>query len=275
VSNAASYLWTISSNNANVLIAGAGDSAYQGDQSPSPTEVNDNLANALIAAGYSVTESATLPAELSSFGQVWWVDSNPPTTDEQTQLVNFAESGRGVFLTGEWEGFGANLDAADQSMVNSIVTGGGITLGGQGCCSGTPVAYPVNPGVVGNLATQPHDLTSWTPTFPGLVSGMAASSVFASYQPDQSTTQVAAAAWDRPATDGEGRLVVFMDINWAQAYWRAANWSDVAENVAFFLSGLSTPPSPPVLQAPIIHAAPAQAPPARATTSAASAGNTR
>jgi hypothetical protein len=253
----------------NVLIAGTGDPEEAGTGQP-----NDDLAQALTAAGYSVTESPTLPADLSSFGQVWWVDTNPPSTDEQNQLVAFEESGRGVFLTGEWSdpetesGFLA-LDAADQSMVNSIVTAGGITLGGEGCCSGTPVAYPVNSGVVGNLATVPHTVTSWTPTFPGLISGMAASSVFAYYQPDP--TQVAAAAWDRSSTVGNGRLVLFMDINWAEAAWRAPNWSDVAENVAFFLS---SPASPPVLQAPItglsLLGPQAQTAPARTTTPTAS-----
>jgi len=227
----------------NVLIAGTGDNGS--------TEPNDNLTQALTSAGYTVTESPTLPADLSGFGQVWWVDTNPPTVEEQNQLVAFEQSGRGVFLTGEWsngDGGFAPLDAADESMVNSIVTTGEVTLGGEGCCDGTPIAYAVNPGVVGNLATQPNTVTSWTPTFPGLISGMPDSSVFASYQPDESTTQVAAAAWDRPDTVGNGRLVVFMDINWAEAFWRAPNWSDVAVNVAFFLS---SPASPPIIEAPI------------------------
>jgi len=245
LSAAASTQWTISSDNPNVLIAGAGDAAFGGDTSPYAAEPNDNIANALTAAGYTVTELATLPADLSSFGQVWWVDSNPPTGGEQSQLVAFAESGRGVFLTGEWDTFGASLNAADQSMVNTIVTAGGITLGGSGCCTGTPVAYSVNSGVVGNLATAPHTLTTWTPTYPGLISGMAASSVFASDAP----TEVAAAAWNRAGTVGEGRLAVFMDINWAQAAWEGANFSDVAENVAFFLSGLSSPPAAPLAPA--------------------------
>jgi hypothetical protein len=227
-----------------VLIAGTGDF---GD-----TEPNDNLAQELTGDGYTVTESPTLPADLSSFGQVWWVAATPPTADEQTQLVGFANSGRGVFLTGENDGCCGPLNAADQSMVNSIVTVGGITVGGQEvCCSGIPTAYPVNSSVVGNLATQPHTITDWTATYPGAISGMPASSVFAYYQPDELTTQVVAAAWDRASTVGNGRLVVFMDINWAESFWEGANWSDVAENGAFFLSGLSSPPSPILVAAPV------------------------
>jgi hypothetical protein len=239
VSDATPFTWTISSNNANVLIAGAGNEFSGG------TAVNDNIAQALTSAGYSVTELATLPEDLSSYGQVWWVDTSPPTSAEETQLINFAESGKGVFLTGENDGCCSSLNAGDQSMVNSIVTGAGITVGGQSvCCAGTPVAYNVNSSVVGNLATQPHIVTSWTATLPGGISGMPDSSVFAYYQPgDLSTRQDVAAAWDPSSTVGSGRLVIFMDINWTDSGLRGANWSDVAENVAFFLSGLSSPPS--------------------------------
>ena len=259
---------------ANVLIAGTGDFGS--------TEPNDNLKQALTSAGYSVTESAALPADLSSFGQVWWVDATPPTSGEQSQLISFAESGKGVFLTGENNSCCSTLNTADQSMVNTIVSGDGITVGGQDvCCSLTAIQYPVNSGVVGNLATQPHTVTSWTATFPGDISDMPDSSVFAYYQPDEITT-VVAAAWDRSSTVGNGRLVVFMDINWTEETWRAANWSDVAENVAFFLSGLTGPPTPPILLAPAamvpagssLFEAQAQVTPARATTPTASGGVT-
>jgi hypothetical protein len=272
VGPATSYAWAISSDNANVLIAGTGDFS-----DPTPTEPNDNLAQALTAAGYSVTESATLPADLSSFGQVWWVDANPMTSAEQNQLINFEETGRGVYLTGE-RPCCETLNAADQTIVNSVVSGGGVTVGGQGDVCGCNSPLPVNPTVVGNLATQPHTVTSWQPSAPGGMAGVPAASVFSYYQPgDITTRQVVAAAWDRPSTVGNGRLVVFMDINWPEVGSRAANWSDVAENVAFFLSGLSSPPTPPVLQAPImglsLYGAP-QMTPARAATPAASGRTT-
>jgi hypothetical protein len=238
---------TPSGTNFNVLIAGTGDFS-----NPTPTEPNDNLAQALTAAGYSVVESPALPADLSSFGQVWWVDANPMTTAEQNQLINFEETGRGVYLTGE-RPCCESLNAADQTIVNSVVSGGGITVGGQGDVCNCNSPLPVNPTVVGNLATQPHTVTSWQPSAPGGMAGVPASSIFSYYQPDEFTTQVAAAAWDRPSTVGQGRLVVFMDINWPETASRAANWSDVAENVAFFLSGRSSPPSPPGIEAPIME----------------------
>jgi hypothetical protein len=247
---------TPSGTDFNILIAGTGDFS-----NPTPTEPNDNLTQALTAAGYTVTESAALPADLSSFGQVWWVDATPMTTAEQNQLINFEETGRGVYLTGE-RPCCEDLNAADQTIVNSVVSGGGITVGGQGDVCGCNSPLPVNPTVVGNLATQPHTVTSWQPNAPGGMAGVPASSVFSYYQPDEFTTQVVAAAWDRPSTVGQGRVAVFMDINWPEVASRAANWSDVAENVAFFLSGRISPPSAPV--------APAQTAPAQATSPAAS-----
>ena len=232
-----------------ILIAGSGDS---GD-----TEPNDNIANALTDAGYNVTKSASLPADLSNFGQVWWVDTNPPTSAEQDQLIAFAESGKGVFLTGEWtsgeSGF-LDLDAADQSMVNSMLVSGEVTVGGDPCdCT---MAMPVNSTVVGNAATQPNTVTTWQVSRPGSITGVPESSVFSYYQPDELTTQVLGAVWDRPSITGNGRLALFMDINWPEAFYRATNWSDVAENVAFFLSGLSSPPSPILFASPFASTAP-------------------
>jgi hypothetical protein len=256
--------------NGNVLVAGTGDIGS--------TEPNDNLTQLLTSAGYSVTESATLPADLSSFGQVWWVDSNPPTSDEQNQLIGFAESGKGVFLTGERPCCEA-LNAADQSIVNSVVVGGGITVGGQGDVCGCNAPLPVNPGVVGDVATQPFIVTTWQPAAPGGMANVPDSSVFSYYQPGgPETRQVVAAVWDRPSVVGNGRLAVFMDINWTESAWRAANWSDVAQNVAFFLSGLSSPPGAVVTAANVVPAGPArfvaqaQASPARPTPRTASGG---
>jgi hypothetical protein len=266
ISNPTSYTWTISSGNASVLIAGAGDLGPN-------SEPNNNLAQALTAAGYSVTQSTTLPADISGFGQVWWVDATPPTSTEQNQLIAFAQSGKGVYLTGE-RPCCEDLNDADQSIVDAVVIGGNsITVGHQGdvCFCNDPL--PVNPNVVGHLATTPHTVTSWTPDAPGGMAGVPDSSVFSYYQPAPSTKQVVAAAWNRASTSGHGRLVVFMDINWLEAASSAANWSDVAENVAFFLSGLASPPTPPVILAPdaMVPAEPAHfAAPAQATPSTAS-----
>jgi hypothetical protein len=222
-----------------VLVAGAGDGGY--------TEPDDNIAGALTGAGYQVTESATLPSDLSGFSQVWWVDIGPPSSAEQAQLVAFESAGGGVFLTGERSLCCTLLDSADTSMINSMVVGGGITAGGAApdCTCGS--ALPVNPGLAPDLLSTPFTVDHWTPSLAGGMLGVPNSSVVAYYQPgDPSTRQVVAAAWDRPSLVGHGRLVVFMDVNWTEVGYRDSNWSDVTQNVAYYLSGLSALPGPPV-----------------------------
>jgi len=132
-------------------------------------------------------------------------------------------------------------------MINSMVVGGGVTAGGQGSICTCTTAMTVNQTVVGGLSQGPLAIDHWTASQPGGMLGVPDSSVFAYYQPgDISTRRVVAAAWDRSSLVGNGRLVVFMDINWSEPGFRGAHWSDVAQNVAFFLSGLTDPPGPPV-----------------------------
>jgi Trypsin len=232
---------------ADVLIAGAGDGGW--------TSPNDNLAALFTSAGYQVTESATLPSDLSAFGQVWWIDTNAPSSAEQDQLVAFEAGGGGVFLTGELTSCCDLLNAADTAMINSVVVGGGVTAGGQGTVATSSIDMPVNSSVVGGLSQQPFAIDHWTPSQPGGMAGVPATSVFSYYQPgDITTRKVVAAAWDRASLVGHGRLVVFMDVNWDETGFQAANWSDVAQNVAFFLSGLTDPPGTPVTSGASIFA---------------------
>ena len=224
---------TCTSNGAEVLIAGTGDGGWDAPVT--------SLAALLGSAGYDVTQLPTLPSDLSIFGQVWWVDTNAPSSAEQSQLVAFEHAGGGVFLTGDGSCC-EPLNTADTSMINSMVTGGGVTAGGDGNLCTCTTALTVNSSVVGNLSQQPVAVSQWTVSQPGGMLGVPASSVFAYYQPgDISTRRTVAAAWDRASLIGNGRLVVFMDINWTEPGYRAANWSDVAQNVALFLSGLEQP----------------------------------
>lgn len=222
-----------------VLIAGAGDGGY--------TEPDDNIAGLLTSAGYQVTESPTLPADLSSFSQVWWVDIAPPTVADQAKLIAFENAGGGVFLTGERSLCCQPLDTADTSMINSMVVGGGVTVGDPASDSTTTTALPVNGSLGPDLLQTPFTVDHWTPSLAGGMLGVASSSVFSFYQPGGPTTrQVVAAAWDRSSLVGHGRLVVFMDVNWTEAGYRDQNWSDVTQNLAYYLSGLSVLPGVPV-----------------------------
>jgi hypothetical protein len=50
---------------------------------------------------------------------------------------------------------------------------------------------------------------------------------------------------------GGGRLAVFMDVNWLDSTNRdPVTASQIAQNVALFLSGEEAPPAPPVALAP-------------------------
>jgi hypothetical protein len=221
-----------------VLIAGAGDGGWTGP--------NDDIASLLTSAGYQVTESATLPSDLSGFSEIWWIDTSAPSAAEQSQLVAFEGAGGGVFLTGE-RPCCETLNAADTSMINAMVTAGGVTAGGQGNLCSCTTSVPINPNLGPDLVAHPFAIDHWTPSQPGGMLGVPDSSVIAYYQPgDASTRRAIAAAWDRSSLVGKGRLVVFMDINWSEVGWRDANWSDITQNVALYLSGLSGPPGTPV-----------------------------
>ena len=224
--------------NASVLIAGTGDGGW--------TAPNDNLTTLLRNAGYDVTKSAALPSDISGFNQVWWVDTNAPSASQQTQLVAYEKAGGNLFLTGD----GAcceTLNSALTTMINSMVGAGGVTAGGQGNACACTSAMAVNQTAVASLAQSPTAVSDWTVSQPGTLSGVSGSSVFSYYQPgDITTRKTIAAAWDHASVGGHGRLVVFMDINWTEQGYRATNWSAVAQNVAFFLSDLSSPPGPVV-----------------------------
>jgi hypothetical protein len=239
-----------------ILIAGPGDVGGEIVREP-----NDNLAGLFASVRYGVTEATTLPTRLSNFRQVWWVGTTPPSEEDQGKLEAFAEAGGGVFLTGEHDSCGgcAELNAADTAMLDHVLIDGGVTAGGMGDLCNCYRGVPVNQGVVGDLATKPFPITSWTPAAPGGLTGVLPANVFASaVQRKTEQTFPVAAAWDRPSVNGGGRVVIFMDVNWPEVDWRGENWAQVAQNVAFFLSGLAAPPaagaqdaqSAPAAQAP-------------------------
>ncbi|MET0602913.1 MAG: S8 family serine peptidase [Baekduia sp.] len=206
------------------------------------SEIPD-LQSELVADGYQVTYSASLPTDLSSFDQVWRIDFGTMTQDEIDQLTTYARSGRSLFLTGEHPGYDGSVNDGDDQIVNSLVVSvGGIRVGGQGeqGIGGIPTTFPVNQDVTSDLAKRPFVLDTWTVTYAGGLGNVPSRNVFA-----RSTSGVpVAAAWDTADVVGGGRLVVFMDINWLSRGYRAANWTEVTQNVALFLSGSTRAPTP-------------------------------
>jgi len=196
---------------------------------PSTSGKGAALTADLNSLGHTATLQTTLPADLSVYAAIWYVDAfDPITVANQDLLRTFIQSGGGVHLTGE-RPCCETLNASVQALVNSVVVGGSITFGGQG----DPAApYPVNATAVGNVATNPNSLTNWVPGGPGGIAGLDAENVFAA----SSVPGVAVGAvWDSSElVGGKGRLTVLMDWDW----YTVAISTDrlpVIENVQAFL----------------------------------------
>ncbi|WP_203909236.1 S8 family peptidase [Rhizocola hellebori] len=209
---------------ANVLIAGAGDRTGSGNG----TDIGD-LSAALVRAGHTVSTSQTLPADLSPYQQIWYIDTNALTAQESDRLADFVASGGSAYLTGEW-GCCA-VDTSTIALLNRLTTntGGHIAHAGSAPFN----SLTVNSAAPGGLATDPHALSSITVASAGSLSGVPQGNIFA-YSSDPSTA--AFAGWDRSNVQGGGRLVVGMDINWFAEQYRGSNWEDVAQNIARFLA---------------------------------------
>ncbi|NKE61794.1 trypsin-like serine protease [Lentzea sp. PSKA42] len=215
-----------------VLVFGTGDYGM--------VEPRNNLAATLSTAGYETEVSNSLPADLSGFGAAYHVSTDALSEQDITALVAFAKSGRGLYLTGE-RPCCEPLNASVTSIVNQLVVSvGGITVGNQGDPFFATGKVSVNPAATGQVATRPATLDTWTVSAPGGMANVSGDNVFA-HAPDG--TVPVAGVWGADDVIGGGRLAVFMDINWLEfAYWDQNSATEIALNVALFLSGYASPP---------------------------------
>jgi hypothetical protein len=216
------------SNRGSVLLYGDGDS---GEDSTG----FDNLRVALTASGFTVTAlpgQTSLPSGLSSYDEVWHYGIDVPTTDDQQALISYAKSGKGVFLTGE-RPCCEQENQADAAILNSlVVTVGGIGVGNLGDIGDCSDKESVNQQAVGNIATYPNRLTTWHPQCPGGLSNIASRNVFAS----SASGAPVAAVWGSDDVIGGGKVVLLMDVNWAQTtYQDPGTFSQIAQNIGAFL----------------------------------------
>jgi hypothetical protein len=220
-----------------VLIVGTGD---YGNVSGA-----DWLNSTLTGDGYTVVEryADSLPADLRPFDQIWVYTTNGLSTTDQNRLVSYAESGHGVYLTGERPCCEA-ANESDSAIVNQVVPGGGVTIGGLGDPFYAYGQVQLNPTAVGGSTTTPYAPTAWTVDAPGGMDGVSGDNVFASVSGPGST--VLGAVWDSSEVTGGGRVAVLMDINWCEQ-WELdpVTAPQISADLALFLSGLSAPPSPP------------------------------
>lgn len=179
-----------------------------GDVPPAKSELEGVLA----AMGHSVTNVASLPEDLSTFDVVWHVGGFLPlTTEEQTRLAAFLADGGGVHLSGE-RACCELLNGSVEALVNDVVVGGGITVGGLGDFEPAGPFFTFNPGAVGDVTTTPNLLDSWSPAVAGGMAGLDAENVLVTHD---ATGTPNGGAWEcGELATGAGQLTVLMDVNW-------------------------------------------------------------
>lgn len=197
----------------------------------------NNLAATLRNLGKTVTVANALPGDLSSFSTIWHVAAFAPLTNaERASLTAFLASGGGVHLTGERPCCEA-LNAGAQALINAVVIGGGVAVGGRGDIGGP---YPFNPVAAGGVTLAPNILAQWFPPAPGGIAGVAGPNVLVS---GAGGVPVGAVWSSGSLVGGTGQLTLLMDIDW----FNAGNRQPIVENIQNFLGvgGAPTPAVPP------------------------------
>jgi hypothetical protein len=210
-----------------ILVFGSGD--YTDDPSGMA-----NLVSALRSYGYSVTQSPTLPNDLSSYGQVWWYGLDQLTSAQENELVDYARSGGSLYLSGEWSDCcepQTNQDTVAAVFNSLVVTVGGIQYGPDG-----EDRDAVNPSAIDGVATLPNTLTTFTGSYTGSIAGTNIGEnnfVFAG-----SDGSGIVGVWGSSEVVGGGRLAIVMDVNWIETeYGNIPEADALVGNLAYFLSG--------------------------------------
>ncbi|MCC7265208.1 MAG: DUF5011 domain-containing protein [Candidatus Latescibacteria bacterium] len=197
----------------------------------------NTLATTLTGFGYTVTNVTLLPADLSSFSTIWHVGAFAPiTTVEQARLAAFLASGGGVHLTGE-RPCCETLNSSLTTFVNSVVTGGGVTVGNRGDV-GTP--YQINPGAIGGIATTPNAIANVDLSASGGIAGISGSHILAT----GAAGVPVGAIWDSGDLVGHaGRLTLMMDVNWFSNPGSADNLKAFRNIQTYLESATVAPPA--------------------------------
>jgi peptidase A4-like protein len=218
------------------LIFGGGDEAGA-SIGIAPTESLTNLESMLSSAGYGVDVSATLPKNLSAYKSVWFVNTDSLNASAEHELEDYVESGHGLYLTGESSDCCSALDETDSSIVNAVLTSGGVTVGSPGDADVPNAANSINASAIDNVATFPNDLTGWTPDGPGGLAGVTPTNVLTSTDFGGQSTPTGA-VWDGSSVNGgRGRLAILMNINWLESeFWDQATAAEMVVNLERFLT---------------------------------------
>lgn len=186
----------------------------------------------LESLGHTVTNQAALPTDLSGFDTVWHVGAFVAlTTDEQTRLTNFLTGGGGLHLTGE-RPCCESLNGSLQQLINSVVTSGGVQVGGLGDITGP---YLINPAANSGLASNPNTVTTWVPGGPGGMGGLAGLPSPNVLVTGAGDVPVGATWVEADLVGAVGRLTILMDVNWFNN--QTGDNVPFIENIQTFLAG--------------------------------------
>lgn len=170
-----------------------------------------DLLQFLLDLGYDAVLETQLPEDLTPYQSAWFLDAfDPLSPAEQKRLIGFVESGRGLYLSGERTCCEA-LNATVELVVNGLVVGGNVQVGGLGDIAGP---YFVNPNAKHKVGIKPNVLEVFNASGPGgmaLPAGQSAANVFARGAAD---TPIGAVWSCDDLVSGNGRLVVLMDSDW-------------------------------------------------------------
>lgn len=193
--------------------------------------VEQGVLRDLLAPGYQVDVSESLPEDLSPFKAIVHLDvRNPLTSAEQDRLRQFVRNGGGLMLTGE-RPCCEETNSAVSSLAYSIIKGN-ITVGGQPEPCRCTIDAAVRLDAPGGIATTPNRLTTWHMLAPGGIANIDSRNILATGQGDQ----IVAAAFESTDIIGNrGRLVVAMDVNWLGSN-RGETATAIVQNVAQYLT---------------------------------------
>lgn len=203
---------------ATTLIFGSGDYGN--------TEPITDLQALLNDDGWPTDVATSLPTNLSQYKAIWFVDAeNSLTAGEETQLEKFVRTGKGLYLTGE-RPCCDTLNQSDGTVIDSLVAGGAVQVGGLGDVDYANTFEPVNLSAIDGLTRHPNFTSEWNPDAPGGLAGVSSANVTTTAPGGVPT----GAAWDQSSmTNGKGRLAIQMDVNWLE-------WTDTAEQANTLLA---------------------------------------
>ena len=195
----------------NVSVLVYARAAYGGSQ-----EIREGsiAAASLRSIGYTVTQTEYLPEDLSQYTTIWSVRGFEAMSQHDIERLSSYVSGGGhLMLTGDGP-WSDNVNESNQAIARSVLIDKEIVVGQQGFVTGE---MTFNSNALGRAAVKPNRLTEFLGTTAGGISGIGgptSPNVLAS----NGTTPVAAVFDEGDMESGDGRLLIYMNLDWLGRY---------------------------------------------------------